>query len=351
MTIVRLELRNFKGVGEGSLELYPCTVLVGGNNSGKSTVLEALFLAPNPIRKTPYGVTAAGVVSLLHKTLTSKGNIHLLHRYSAQRAEILCIASDRSQLKVEFASIDDAIAFSITETSKTGKTSKQPPARLSKYEDKHQTSASLSSYPGGTFDDKFTSAVTGETLYFHPRLIELAWEQLGQRWAEIIGRAVPHEVAKKISEVVGADYDDLTLEPFGGGRYAIYVREKGGGRIRLGDLGDGVQEVIMLLLLCELAKPKVLLIDDVESHLNPRMLIYLSQWLADFVEGGGQVVVSTHSREAAKLIAEVLDELGSRVVLLALQNGVLRSKELTLEDLEALEKAGVDLRVAEGILF
>jgi len=39
--IEKIVLRNFKGIREGELELAPLTILLGGNNSGKTTLLEA----------------------------------------------------------------------------------------------------------------------------------------------------------------------------------------------------------------------------------------------------------------------------------------------------------------------
>ena len=52
--ITKLSIKNFRGIERGELELAPLTILLGGNNSGKSTILEALFLVPNPFRSVPY---------------------------------------------------------------------------------------------------------------------------------------------------------------------------------------------------------------------------------------------------------------------------------------------------------
>jgi len=52
--ITKLSIKNFRGIEKGELELAPLTILLGGNNSGKSSILEALFLAPNPFRYVPY---------------------------------------------------------------------------------------------------------------------------------------------------------------------------------------------------------------------------------------------------------------------------------------------------------
>ncbi|MBO3798495.1 MAG: hypothetical protein JTT13_06480 [Candidatus Brockarchaeota archaeon] len=36
----------------GEARLEPFMIILGGNNSGKTTILEALFLAPNPFRSS-----------------------------------------------------------------------------------------------------------------------------------------------------------------------------------------------------------------------------------------------------------------------------------------------------------
>ena len=56
---------------------------MGSNNSRKTGVLEALFLAPNPLRHSPYGkrMSAVRVLSRLHSTLGSEAYASLLHHY------------------------------------------------------------------------------------------------------------------------------------------------------------------------------------------------------------------------------------------------------------------------------
>ncbi|MBF0625383.1 MAG: AAA family ATPase [Magnetococcales bacterium] len=50
MRVARIEIENFRGIAKGSLLLSEHTVLVGDNNSGKSTVLEAIDLVLGPER-------------------------------------------------------------------------------------------------------------------------------------------------------------------------------------------------------------------------------------------------------------------------------------------------------------
>jgi len=92
---VLLGLRNFKGVKEGKLELSTITILLGANNSEKTTILEALFLASNPFRIVPYNLDnspsmAISIIENLHKTLRSEGFALLFYNYIEKEAEIRC---------------------------------------------------------------------------------------------------------------------------------------------------------------------------------------------------------------------------------------------------------------------
>lgn len=50
MRVRRLNIENFRGVAKGQIEFTSHTLLVGGNNIGKSTVCEALDLVLGPER-------------------------------------------------------------------------------------------------------------------------------------------------------------------------------------------------------------------------------------------------------------------------------------------------------------
>ena len=125
-----------------------------------------------------------------------------------------------------------------------------------------------------------------------------------------------------------------------------------GERIRLSDMGDGIQTLVTLMMLYEHVKPEVLLVDDIESHLNPRALKILARWLLKIIEKDNiYFIASTHSLEAAKLVTTTLEELGARIILLDLRDGILYNRELTIDEVEKLEKSGIDPRLAEALLI
>lgn len=80
--ISKLTLRNFRGVIKGNVELAPVTILVGPNNSGKTTVLEAIALA-HGFRPVFGGVFLHDILSSIHTTYQSSGLDHLVYNYGA----------------------------------------------------------------------------------------------------------------------------------------------------------------------------------------------------------------------------------------------------------------------------
>ncbi len=98
-------------------------------------------------------------------------------------------------------------------------------------------------------------------------------------------------------------------------------------------------------LLYELLKPEVILWDDAESHLNPRVIVNIAEWLSDI---NSTVVLATQSLELAETMLGIVND--GKSILLSLSDG-LKSKVLNHSELEDLIEAGIDARVAEGFLI
>ena len=340
--IRRLKLRNFKGVERGGVELSPLTILVGPNNSGKTTILEALFLAPNPFRTVPYvregktePVMAAELIHLLHKTLESEGYVFLLRNYAVDKAEIswdeisLTFVKQNERIAVKFSKyIEQAMQEGVWEIGYL-------PTRSSKID----------------FSEvKFRRDLLSEDalLFSSAILSRFGFEYLRQNWTPIVNSGVCRRVAREVSELVQEEYMDLTMEPFLGAlSINVYLRD--GRRIRLGDLGEGVQNYIVARILYESGNYKVLLWDDIEAHMNPTMLMAVAEWFSDLVEKGDQVILTTHSLEATRVIASMTGDKCS-ICLTSLENGVLNSRRLSLAEVEKLIEAGVDIRSTAGLL-
>jgi len=338
---MRLSIRNFRGIKEGEIDFKDLNILIGGNNSGKTTVLESLFLVPNPLRYVPYvehnvNEIAVSILSSSHSTL-GEAYTFLFHEYTSNTATITC-----PNVTVEFQRTENSIRVYIM----TGKDNKHHVGSL----DLSGSRVEIHRLPRDV--ESHIAKEIGETFYFHPSLMKHIWEYFKHHWAEFRGVGLPAKVAKRISEGISEEYDDLLLEPFAGGSQTIYVRRaKDAKGIRLGDMGHGSQIFVTLLLLYEFKKPKILMLDDIEAHINPSLLMHIVSWFRDILDEGTKIIISTHSIEVTKFISGVLDEYEPQITLLSLHDGILNAKNLSLEEIEDLEKAGIDVRMGEGVLI
>lgn len=359
MESLKLAIKNFRGIKEGSLNFEELNILVGGNNSGKTTVLEASFLSPNPLRYIPYvrGVSAIGILNSLHSTL-GEAHAFLFYDYSSDSANITC-SNEYWKSKVEFCREGEEIGVYVEEENVAyylgylSRSSKDiwtaSGLVIADRDEKGKLRRTGSEDRSSVY---FVSEKIGEVFYFHPTLMKRIWDYFKDNWIDFRNAGLTVKVAESISEGIAERYDDLLLEPFVGGSQTIYARRaKDAHGIRLGDMGDGTQVFVTLMLLCEFSRPKILLIDDIESHINPALLMHITSWLGDILDNGTRLIISTHSLETAKFIADVLEEYKTQIILLALREGILGSKNLSLEGVENLERAGIDIRMSEGVLL
>ena len=349
--MIKLHLRNFKGVVEGEIELPDVSILVGGNNSGKSTVLEAIFLAPDPLRGTPYGakLPPIAVIERIHSTLRGRGYAFLLNNYSADTAEI-SLSVDSKEFNLHIVKGEHTIGFY----------TKKPAGSIYFYgaADKFSTTY-FPTFGQPYYSDIYAHIISGpysferevgiETLLYHPSLLDFVIEGLPLRWAEV--QSLTMNVASKLSGLSWDAIVNITLEPFGGSaeNITLYALLEDGRRVRIGDLGDGAKILLVIMLLYELSRPKILLLDDLESHMNPRALDVMFDWLSDEIEKGLRVVASTHNIEVAKRFLSRFDQ--SKAILVGLKQGRLSYRSFTLDELEDLEAGGLDIRVAEPFLL
>lgn len=334
--IERLRLENFKGIVQGEIELAPLTILLGANNSGKTTILEALFLAPNPFRKVPFivrgGDKAINVIGELHKTLESSGFLFLLYNYTSKEAKIEC-KTEKDERILKFTKEDDRI--------------KTICARKSEVEG---VIGSISTRDGSILNYSVDYPLMDNTLLLNPSLMVHAFDYLKMNWGSIVNLGICRNAAKDASKFSNERYLDLTMEPFIGGVLSINVYREDGSRKRLGDLGNGIQNYIISKILYEITQPEVLLWDDVEAHFNPRILLDLSMWFLDLIERGRQVVLASHSLEAVEIIARQSEDK-AKIYLTSIIDGRLKVREITLDEVEELRMAGIDVRTMEALLI
>lgn len=346
--IQSLYLENFRGVKSGELDFQPLTILLGSNNSAKTTILEALFLAPNPVRQTPYCLhsrdtrpsDALYVVHSMHKTLDSEGYTILFYNYMADIAKInVSFNGDINKLTFFQKENDISIRSNKSENPGMFRINNE---EIRMFAQIRKTSSEIEMSWG-------RELFMPNSLFISQNLINGAYRFFENNWGSIMNLGIGKQVAKAASEFSNDKYSDITLEPFLGKKNSINAYYTNGNRVRLGDLGEGMQTYFVTRMLYEYEKPELLLWDDIEAHLNPRILLSIANWFGELIENNKQIIVSTHSLEVANIFSGIFDT--SLIYLLNLKDGLLTYKKMTSNEFQNLTNEGIDIRMSEGFLI
>lgn len=353
--ISSLKLQNFRGIKQGEIDLEPLTILLGPNNSGKTTILEALFLAPNPLRPTSYmfppitfqglnyrSAPAVYILHSLHETLRSTGYAFLFHNYIAEKAEIECTVDDLKYIITFFRNKGPIYIYS--NKAKSTQPIHLPQGTKRSFGEIHELQST-------SFRCVDYSLFMKDIILMNPQLIKAGYNYLEDNWASIFNLGICKKVAEEASIFSSDKYIDITIEPFLAKHNAINALFKDGRRIRLGDLGEGIQRYLIMKILFSIKDTQVLLWDDIEAHLNPRILVAIGNWFSEIIEKGKQIVITSHSIEAIRTIAKLNEEKTGIYLVNLDSDHNLNFKKFTYQELEDQIDAGIDIRLAEKFLL
>lgn len=355
--IRRLILKNFKGIKNADIELEPLSIFIGSNNSGKTSILEALYLAPNPVRRAPYiingqSASALRVLHYMHETLESKGYMFLMNDYFSKNMKIMCFLDDKIWYDLAFQIQGDGILIKSviidpSDIDISNNSENSIDTRFDRFDlVNHFAKVSGKAESTGIQNNRFFA----DSLFINDDLLKNAYNYFREIWANIVNTGILTKVAKKASKLSNDKYSDFTIEPHLSNQLSFNAYFKDGKRIRVGDLGQGMQNFIVAHLLYEHGDYGAILWDDIEAHLNPRILLDMAMWFYDLVEQKKQVVISTHSLDVIKTMCGVNEEKAA-IYLTKLMDGKLEYIKMNYEEFEKYLKSGIDVRVAEGYLL
>ena len=320
-----VDLKEFCGVRrcEKPIRLHKFTVLIGPNNSAKTTTLIALFLLPYPkshcfgkfynlpIIETPKN-------SFLWKFLRKDAQ-SLIYRYSGSGEGFYVF--NKSKIKIEALPSGE---FKVTSDSQTD----DSVVKSLGFEDVSTIARHTILIPNAdTFREELEK-----------RLVD-RWEVVEKTGAHV--RIIRNLVSRNVIE---DKFTEISLR-----RNELVVRKELSkediAHIKLKDLGDGVKKFLISALWLETVKPNMVLWDDLESSAHPSLVKEIIEWLSGY---NWQVVVSTHSIDVLREVVLAEPEDTIVLALRKLSDDTLTYKEYTLDDLEKMLEVGLDVRKLVG---
>ncbi|KKN54191.1 hypothetical protein LCGC14_0594840 [marine sediment metagenome] len=332
MIVKNLNVKEFRGIRscESPIELSNFNVLLGRNNSGKSTILEALSLLPYP-EGLEYvtGMNKLDFISNLHKqSQSSKGKLSpyktLLYQYTGTST-------------IEYNSINNKsfrVSISATEFDCNFKPAEVVRSKVNK--------DTITKYPDYIINFiKMVSKQSNASVLFIPydtNYIKKIEDKLDVLMDLIIKNGIHVKVAKSLNKCVDDEYSEIL---FGEPMKIRKVFPNNFTYVRLNDLGSGAEKLIKIMLLIDSINPKLILIDDFEAGLHPTMIDIFLKWL---INTNSQVVISTHSLDILYRLTEI-NPLDCNILFLKKSHkDNLKHDKLSLDEIEDLLNANTDPR-------
>jgi AAA15 family ATPase/GTPase len=325
--VFSLDLHEFRGIRRienPPIKLAKFNVLIGRNNSGKTSLLEALALLPDPKQEMP----------LMRQTRTNLlTNYHgyqkdfFVYGYSGTATISYNAGSKTSNLFMEsggetyFETTDrtDAPEGLVYEVQDHAIRLQKPPISLSEV---------VTSYYTDDIHELMQSSITSEEN----------WKTIEKRRAHnrVLKEVITPSVAEKFTEV---------LPHYISNRWILQARKEfpdgSSSFVRLSELGRGLQRAIVPLLFFEATDPSIALWDDIEAGMHPSLLENLLRWLS---RKDWQIVISTHSIDVLSAVAKIRSNDAQVIMLSKSPDDLLSYKILSIDSFTDLIDSGQDPR-------
>lgn len=304
-----LTLEAFRGIQNLKLEgLAPVTLIVGANNSGKTSVLEAAGLILRPFDPGQWVQTARqrdfslelvdGIWSLF------PGGAAPNYDEGPPTSAQLRISAELAGAKAKESRRLEAEATTTLEYNADGKEEEFLQVRASVDGAKH-TMAFRRTQKAELIKAKYLYRVFAVTPASH-RQVSLLYEHLGH--AVQIGKK---QLAIQILQLFDPQVQDLDgIDNYG--RRTVFVTHAERGVVDLSSFGDGMRQAAALALTLARVNAGVLLVDEIESGIHAfaleEMLTMLFQAAA---EAEVQIIATTHSLEAVDAAIHAVAKIGS----------------------------------------
>ncbi len=345
-------IENFRSFRELTVDnLAPINIVVGKNNTGKSSFLEAVFLALDaspiiPSRSVyeyllerrglevdPFSFYPAVYIHELAESL----RIHFFHR-NAERARIH-LEMDNRKISHEFEFRLHLLAFSGKEDSEV--------SRFASLVDNGNPILELffNLYGSAYFSLHEVRSAEGEDEGILKGFIEACGEDLLRSLKRLESVDSP-EIYGSIKGIL-SPFFHAPVESFSPGIEDFYVNLADGTRIPLSMVGDGIRSFILHYMALGISPERkaYLFFEEPENYLHPGLLSALARAM---VESPHQIFVATHNLDFLKRILYYAKEREKDIRVLAfrdLKEGIPEIRTYALEEaFTALNVLEMDLR-------
>jgi len=383
--LTTLKINGFRGITECKIDgLKRINLFVGRNNHGKSSILEALYLASaafrfdEPLKRDADKTGANKIVYLLNRRSGrglswGRGRETLWYRYdtrNAIRTEIRW--GKRKKLDIELFDWHHHPLIDIPQTSRAYTTLRTVLQKWglkeTPYDWQHiclEDSAIFKQRASYTVEtDQLLSALRDmvsnfaeissfmkRMMFIDARLIYEMEKIEKTLWNDLLRERQDKLITEILRKGYEVNVEDLTYMPYGE-TYQLAVKLPTT-TTRADDLGDGARYSMIWFMVAALARNTAVLIEEPENHQHPGGLAKSLEMLLELIKKNNvQVFATTHSLEFIKLIEKIADEKKMDLATFFIEmdeTGKIEPRSLAPKDSENLAKMGLDVRFLDII--
>ncbi len=347
MIVKDLDIKEFRGIKscKRPIEFSKFTVLIGRNNSGKTTVLEALSLLPNP--QTAEYITEKTKIDFIRDihdqwNLTSNKQRNyrtLLHQYAGTST------IDYNRMYGKYYRTLKSLYGETSMFSKDIKIS----INKKKFECNFgamkieglnqiitpQIPDYIKNFLKIVIEKSGTSVIY---IPFNTEYIKHMEKRMYNLQDLIIKNKIHVKVAKILNKCVDDEYSEILFKEQ---MELRKITQDNFTYIRINDLGSGAEKLVKIMALIEVIHPKLILIDDFEVGYHPTMIDVFLKWL---LELDSQVVITTHSIDILYKLTDI-EPTNTKVLFLKKSHeDILDYNIFTLHEIEDFLNANTDPR-------
>jgi len=350
--LIKIRIKNFRGIKNCEInELGKVNVFIGKNNSGKSSILDALCLAKCLFNDRLFDDPILRL--LLQRKGMERTNYTLRsfwHSYDT-RENIQIDLGFAENVNFNFEIrwiIDDRLRIYLEESSHT-----LPSLIENRYVlGKEVLLAGGSGFYGEPLETLIRKYP--QVCYFLRELI-LIDDYLARKlerletnvFSRILEPRLDKDLVRFLNEIYGINAEALTYTPLSpSSRYFVLAIATPRASVHMDELGDGAKYAITILSLCLLLENSALLIEELESHQHAGAITKLLPYLIQIAEEKNvQLFITTHSIEVIQMLSSLSKKFDVRFFHVRRnEEGYVTVELLPSVEAKVLLDLGIDLR-------